>query len=233
MIIQSMWLGQNITRMERACIQSWINKGYDYHLFTYDKINNLPEGVTIRDGREIISEKTIFKYNLPSERGGGSFSGFSNFFRYKLLLNGGIWVDSDMYCIKLIPDFEYIFVRERCDYVASCILKVPPDSKFAQYCWDICCKKDVTQITWGETGPALVTEAINHLNLHEYIQDTEFYFPISCWDVYKFLENHPIPNSYTVHFWNEMWRREGQDKNAFYESGTLYEKLINSNTRIF
>jgi len=29
----------------------------------------------------------------------------------------------------------------------------------------------------------------------------------------------------TIHLWNELWRREGRDKDADFASGCLYEQL--------
>jgi len=223
MIAQSLWIGQSLTRMERACIQSWINAGYDFHLFSYDKVDNLPEQAVRRDAREILPENRIFQYKLPFHKGGGSYSGFSNFFRYKLLLSGGMWVDTDMYCLKPLPDLDYILVQEG-DYVASCLLKVPSDSEFAQRCWSVCNAKNPEQIVWGETGPKLVLEVSHKLCLP--IQPSSLYFPIMYWDIRRFLDDEPIPNAYTVHFWNEMWRRTGQDKNVTYRANSLYERLI-------
>jgi hypothetical protein len=36
--------------------------GYEYHLYTYDKVDNIPENVIIKDGNEILDKKEIFYY---------------------------------------------------------------------------------------------------------------------------------------------------------------------------
>jgi len=50
------------------------------------------------DGNQIIPEHEAFTYkNGP---GSGSYSAFSNLFRYKLLAQkGGWWIDMDMVCL--------------------------------------------------------------------------------------------------------------------------------------
>lgn len=223
MIVQSLWIGQSVSRMERACIQSWINAGYEFHLFSYEEVDNLPSDTVRRDAREILPESRIFKYNLPFSKGGGSYSGFSNFFRYKLLLRGGVWADTDMYCLKPLPELDYILVQEG-EFVASCILKLPPDSDLARFCSAVCDTKNPDKIVWGETGPQLVLEATKRLDLP--VQQPSMYFPIMHWEVHRFLEDSPVPNSYTVHFWNEMWRRKGIDKNVTHGANSIYEQLI-------
>ena len=177
------------------------------------------------NAREILPEEKLFQYNLPKEKGGGSYSGFSNFFRYKMLLDGGIWVDTDLYCLKPLPNPKYIFVQEK-TILASCLLKVPPNSDFAKTCWKTCENKDPKKIVWGETGPLLVTSAVTKHCLQEYIQEEKEFFPIMYDETELFFEDLPLPNSYTVHFWNEMWRRAKRNKNAFYRPNTLYENLM-------
>lgn len=122
-IIQGLWIGTTLTRFEHNSIKSYLVAGYEYHLYTYDHVDNIPAGVIIKDGNEILDKKEIFYYE-------GSIAPFSDLFRYKLLLErGGVWTDCDIICVRPFPDeLEYIFVAERTilkGAFASCI-KVPP-----------------------------------------------------------------------------------------------------------
>lgn len=124
-IIQGLWIGERLSRFEHNSIKSYIKQGYEYHLYTYGKVDNIPEGTTIKDGNEILDKKYIFYYE-------GSIAPFSDLFRYKLLFEkGGIWTDCDIICVKKLPinkQHEYIFVAERTilkGAFASC-LKTPP-----------------------------------------------------------------------------------------------------------
>ena len=124
-IIQGLWIGNKLSRFEYNSIKSYLVAGYEYHLYTYAKIENIPDGVIIKDGNEILDKKEIFYYE-------GSIAPFSDLFRYKLLYEkGGIWSDCDIICMKRLPEdkaHEYIFVAERTilkGAFASCI-KVPP-----------------------------------------------------------------------------------------------------------
>jgi hypothetical protein len=124
-IIQGLWIGSRLSRFEYNSIKSYLVAGYEYHLYTYDHVDNIPPDVIIKNGNDILDKKYIFHYE-------GSIAPFSDLFRYKLLYeHGGIWTDCDIICIKELPigkDWEYIFVAERTilkGAFASCI-KVPP-----------------------------------------------------------------------------------------------------------
>ena len=103
--IQTLWVGDTLSTMERLCLSSFVHHGHETHLYTYSDIDNVPEGVVVKDGNEILPESMIFEYKNYK-----SFSGFSNYFRYKLLTeNGGYWVDTDVVCMKPF-NFEEPFV---------------------------------------------------------------------------------------------------------------------------
>ena len=61
-IIQTLWVGVTLSVMERLCLSSFVKNGHEVHLYAYYDIDNVPEGVTIKDGREILPEDMIFKY---------------------------------------------------------------------------------------------------------------------------------------------------------------------------
>lgn len=125
-IIQGLWIGPRLSRFEYNSIKSYLKQGYEYHLYTYNHVENIPTGVIIKDGNEILDKKYIFHYE-------GSIAPFSDLFRYKLLFErGGIWTDCDIICVHRmpldLPEYKYIFVAERTilkGAFSSCI-KTPP-----------------------------------------------------------------------------------------------------------
>ena len=107
-IVQSLWVGDKLSRLEYYSIKSFLVLGYTFHLYVYNKVKNIPKGTIIKDANEIMPAKEIF--NLKS-----TFLPFSDIWRYKMLYKkGGYWVDMDMICIKAL-DFkeEYVFSSER------------------------------------------------------------------------------------------------------------------------
>ena len=120
-VVKSLWLGSALTNLERMCINSFIKNGHEFHLYTYNNILGVPLGAVIKDANEIIDAKEIFCYRDPQHN--GSFSAFSNWFRYKMLYElGGYWVDMDMTCLKPF-DFE----EEHLKQVKKTVLKTHPD----------------------------------------------------------------------------------------------------------
>jgi len=224
-----MWVGSKLSRMEHASISSFLKLGYKYHLYVYEDVQNVPQGADLLDGNNILPSDQMFLYSGDKSRGGGSISGFSNYFRYELLhKKGGFWVDTDVFCLRELPEEDYIFVEETDGLIASCIMKAPQGSEFANECKRLCSLKDPNYITWGETGPQLVTRVAEDLEMQSWVKASSDYFPIMWTDMERFFQKGNIPTSITVHFWNEMWRRKGLDKNATYDRQTIYERIVST-----
>ncbi len=56
-IIQSLWIGKELSKIEQLCIASFIYHGCVFHLYTYEKVANVPAGVVLMDANEIIPKK--------------------------------------------------------------------------------------------------------------------------------------------------------------------------------
>jgi mannosyltransferase OCH1-like enzyme len=228
-IIQGLWIGRELSVMEQMSISSFLANGHEYHLYAYEDALRVPEGAVIRDANEILPASLIFQY-----AGFKSYAGFSNYFRYKLLLEkGGWWADMDMICLHPF-DFrdEYVFSSEIDkgeEVVTSGIIKAPAGSELINYAWEVCRQKDPGSLRWGETGPRLMAEAVRKFSLERYRKPHQVFCPISFDEWRKVLESDVVwrfdQATRAIHLWNEMWRREGQDKNKRYAPECLYEKL--------
>src|SRR5690606_9502875 len=86
---KSFWLGNRLPLLQVLSLQSFIAHGHEYHLYVYDPIENAPEGVVLCDASKILPRQSVFTYQKGF--GKGSYSAFSNLFRYKLLLEHGGW----------------------------------------------------------------------------------------------------------------------------------------------
>jgi hypothetical protein len=227
--VQSLWIGPSLSTLERLTIASFLANGHGFHLYAYDHIAGVPAGTEVMDAGRILPRSGVFRYS-----GNGSVAGFSNFFRYRLLLErGGWWVDLDTVCLQPLHfESEYVFSSEVVNGVAvidAAAIHAPPGSPWAQYAWRVCESKDVTRLVWGETGPRLLAEAVAHCGLLDYVRPPETFCPIgyadweSASDPQAFREFGP--EVFAVHLWNEMWRRSGKDKDANYPAGCLWERL--------
>jgi hypothetical protein len=234
MIINSMWIGDRLSRLEYACIKSHLIVGHEYHLWCYQPIENVPEGVVIRDGREILPEEDIFSYKVGA--GKGSYSAFSNYFRYKLLLDvGGCWADTDVAAIQTwvaLQHRPYAIASEEAktySHPTTCVILAPRGSELSQYCWEQSQKYDKDTLQWGVIGPGLLAQAVRTLKLGRTVVAHNVFCPINWPDYEKLLfedAKYDIGHSLGVHFWNEMWRRNGVNKEIEPWPNSVYGKLL-------
>lgn len=227
--IQMLWIGSRLSTMERLSIASFLRNGCEVDLYCYETPEGTPKGTTIRDANEILPEGRIFRYT-----GNGSFAGFSNFFRYKLLLErGGWWMDSDTVAVRGF-DFTAPFVfgsqAEGGAARANCnAIFVPAASRVMEMAWEYCQRCEPAQLRWGQTGPDLIRYAIQKAGLEDFVHPPEVFCPIGYPEWRTMLEPRPeyrLPEgTYAVHLWNEMWRQGGAAKDGRYPETSLYEAL--------
>ncbi len=229
-IIQSLWIGNTLSTLEQLSITSFLRNGHEFHLYVYDEISNVPAGTILKDANEIIPKAKIIVHKET-----GSYALFADIFRYKLLLmKGHYWVDADVICLKPFDlNRDYVFAVERSENyqeqkIASCVIKVPANSAIMNYCYEQAISTiNVENLAWGTIGPDLIHQAVVKYHLQEYATSYLDFCPIHWREHFKLIDGKtPIPvNSYAIHFWNEVWRRNGLDKDAIYTSSSIYSLL--------
>ncbi|HKP02664.1 MAG TPA: glycosyltransferase [Chthoniobacterales bacterium] len=228
-MIQSLWIGKRLSTMELLSIRSFLYHGHSYELYVYEPVENLPEGAIARDANEILPASRIFQYADFK-----SYAGFSNFFRYKLLLErGGWWVDTDVVCLRPFDcPAPYVFASEMIPsgpVAASAVLKCPAGSEAMAHAWKFCESQNPATLKWGETGPRLVAELISSFSLQKYLYPPEVFCPLSYCDWEQVLQTgRPLnlgERSASIHLWNEMWRHAGREKEGDYPWDCLYVRL--------
>jgi hypothetical protein len=225
---QGLWVGRRLSFMERLSIASFLHHGHEYHLYTYGPVEGVPEGAVVLDGGSILPESMIFQY-----REHASYAGFSNYFRYKLLLErGGWWVDTDTICLKPFDfDEPYVFAsqptKDGREIPTASPIKAPAGSPAFAYAWDYCLSREPQDLVWGETGPRLVAKAIERFSLERFRHSREVFCPLDPGEWKRVVDPAALwrfeESSRAVHLWNELWRKEGWDKDRDYPRGCLYE----------
>ena len=248
-VIQGLWIGGRLSVMERLSIASFLKNGHAYHLYTYDDVDNVPDGVIWKNGDEIVPRTEVFADQ--DQELNFSYANFSDVFRYQLLLEkGGYWADLDIVCLRPF-DFrsEFVFgsqamqdeVEERKRFgpalVNGNVIKAPVGAEIMKFCYEMSVGRASVDHEWFELGPPLLTEAVKNFGLQSRIHSPCTFNPIDWWswnDVIseqltvrtrtklKFLLNRPV---YAVHLWNSMWNRAGVDKSGDFPVDCLYEKL--------
>src|SRR5690349_10410877 len=108
----SFWAGEHLSPYEMACLGSFVERGFEVNLFSYDPVANPPDGVRLHDAREIVDEDAACGFVVD---GKASLSHFSDYFRYRLFsLQDTIWIDSDLLLLKCfdVPLSSALFARE-------------------------------------------------------------------------------------------------------------------------
>ncbi|MFL0799529.1 MAG: hypothetical protein K6L80_03690 [Agarilytica sp.] len=251
-IIQTMWIGDRLSTIEALCASSFLYHGHEFHLYTYGNVDNVPAGVTIKDGNEIIPKNEIFTTGKTQ-----SFAPFADWFRWVLLYKlGGFWVDMDVVCIKpFVFDRNTIFGLQG-EQVCNAVISFPAGHELCKFMADVCDKPNTllpydspkvrrrkilrrlinnsrSNIRWGETGgPEGFSSALVHFKLFHYAKPFTYFYPIhySCWksifDSTLCNDTELFSETHAIHLWNEVARREqGFDKNSDFTEGSLIEQL--------
>lgn len=216
--------------MELLTLKSFIHHGHKFHLYVYDDVPGIPGGIEVFDANEIISHEKIYRY-----KDGGSYAGFANQFRYALLfMRGGFWVDMDTVCLRPYNfDQEYVFASQRPGDINNNVIKAPVDAPILEYCLKEIQSMDLDNLKWGVSGPRLMKRAVNKFSLQEFVAQANEFCPVDYWCVNKFIEcsaeelfsDVPPGELCSVHLWNEMWERNGLDKDAVYDKNCFYEEV--------
>ena len=59
LVVQSLWVGDRLSRMEYYSIKSFLVLGYTFHLYTYNKVKNVPKGT--KEASCIIIKSLLFQ----------------------------------------------------------------------------------------------------------------------------------------------------------------------------
>jgi hypothetical protein len=230
--VNSFWGGAPLSRLERLSLSSFVQNGARYNLYSYEDLRDLPEGVILRDAREILPIDRVFYYPAGTLNQ-GSPSGFTNLFRYTLLQRrGGWWVDTDVCCLAPFDGTaNEFYLREETQtgefLVASCIFQAPAASSVLNYCLQAFAQKDVAKVLHGETGPTLITQAIRTCGREAAVQPSAAFLPVPWWEYERLLfdEELSLEGCRAVHFWNTMLRTAGVNKDGDFPSQSVFERL--------
>jgi len=233
--VGSLWIGKSLSNVEKLSMSSFVANGHDYHLYVYDDVEGIPEGVIIDDANKVVPEKDIF-YSLTSDGKPGGLGAFSDYFRFNMMnYAGGYWVDTDIVCIKPFDfDTDYVFSSENTHRgeieATSGVMKIKKGSKALKYAVDYCNDvEDKSNIRWGDIGPLLVRKTIEKFKLEKYVRDYKVFMPINWWEAHHIINPNTefqIENqTHSIHFWNEIWRSQNWDKNLKYDDSSVFEQL--------
>lgn len=243
----TLWIGDRLGPVERACLRSVLRQGHALSLYCYGEPIGIPEGVDVRDASEILPESAVIRHSR------GSVAPFSDWFRYELLKRGlGTWIDTDMYLLQpLDVRADYLFGEERPGVINNAVLRLPRSSPVldellapfkgtmpawlaSRYRMTSQLRKwlgggvDVGAMPWGTTGPAALTAAAAKFGLSSLASPPEAFYPVP-WESFDWIVN-PMweldrmvtGSTVGIHLWNECIKGF---KNDPAPQGTFLERL--------
>ena len=211
--IQSLWIGP-LGLLERLSMASFVANGHPYHLYAYDEIVDLPQGVEWRDAAAILPRDRIFVYPFGRARGG--LGGFANLFRYKLLAErGGWWCDTDVIALRpfdftdeivIASERHWLWRRRLCNNVIRC----PAGHTLMVACHEEAAAMDPTRLAFAANGAPILRRQIARLGLHRFVKPPEVFNPVNWYqseDVAALAGARCTTDStYAVHCYRETWR---------------------------
>lgn len=236
-MVSSLWVGDELPLLARLCIQSFLDHGISFRLFTYQSYDHIPEGTILCDARSILPEEMVFIHHT------GSYAPFADWFRYTLLeQEGGFWTDLDVACLSgdLPASMPYFSLQERglaaigvlgfpkAHPVMAAMRKIAEDPA-SPMPWDsaeeAACKKMLMDTSpdkvgrrrntpWGTTGPEGFTHVLKQLGFLDHAVPSSHLYPLHytiwrhAYDGMLNLKSPELSNAWAIHLWGEMLRKE-------------------------
>jgi hypothetical protein len=209
--LASFWGGQPMPALDQACLLSFAKGGHDVSVYSFDEVERLPSGITVRDAREIAPPESMqaFIFN-----GRPNLSHFSDYFRYRLFAETRhTWIDTDMFMLRpiAIGSSPNIFAKETDNSLCGAIMRIDATNpKLAELIrrTESLMNKD---LVWGATGPRLLSQVFAGEHILSQAHAPDKFFPIHYDDFWKpFLPEYKeeceqsCAGSYTLHLWNNI-----------------------------
>lgn len=204
-IMVSMWVGERLSYLEVLCIKSFVDYGYDFHLYTYNDVEGVPDGVLVRDASDILPGDKVYLHKS------GHPAPHSDKFRYRLIAKNAnyVWVDTDAYCLKEFPQRDgYVFgwgnslyrsfifsgvlsfgehsraLRDLIDFTEDGKVKIPWKTDQG--------KVDVSQAEFTVWGPRALTYFLRKHGEDKYAFDWRVFYPIPSYGIEMILDANAL-----------------------------------------
>ncbi|GBR03259.1 hypothetical protein AOE01nite_05470 [Acetobacter oeni] len=226
------WHGGRLSAIECACAYSFIRQGVSLTLFSYDPIENAPDGVLIEDARTITPQHMTSRFILNNNP---HYGHFSDFFRYRMMLeNNMTWIDLDMMVTGKIPDQSSgdIIAKEHGKGYNGAILYIS-SKNILHYLISETTRLMDKNLRWGETGPLLLGKMVRKFRNQVTVSDVSKFYPIAHGDIYKILLpeyadwcRDRVSTAATLHLFNNILVKTGYWKDTLPPQGSYLMEIL-------
>lgn len=232
--IRGLWIGNRLTNIQKLSIQSFIDNGHDYHLYTYGSVEGVPKKALQMSAEVIVPWEHRARFMNDAN--------FSDYFRSSLTLDlGGWYCDTDIICLKPF-DFEEprVFVSEyqfgdelplkTKPLVNGCVIKIPKHDPMTVEILKRIAQLDTLDCGWIDVGPAQYRWGVDQFNYRSYIQSPDVFdnlWPASLPAFVGFTGIWQVPfEARAIHLRTSYWKRgSALDPDGIYPSETWFERL--------
>ena len=144
-----------------------------------------------------------------------NFSEQSDILRFEILYNyGGVYVDTDMECLKSINTFlenenfivcKQIPQKETGNKVCGAFLAAEKNNKLIGKLVEGIKNRNHTHAdedSGKKFGPGYIEDTVDK----KYYKDSKYVYPFMWYDEYSYENNSKkYPNAYAVHYWSASW----------------------------
>ena len=226
--LAALWIGPALGPIEQLCALSCLAQGHALTIYTTEPTQGIPDGVEVRDAREIFDSPNIVRHAKT-----GSAALHSDIFRYLLLQKTAhIWVDLDILCIKPFNfSSAHIFAYENAQDINGAVLRLPSDSpalkqlllytpgykgyppffrpgqKLRYWLKHAGRAPSIAQWPWGAIGPRGLSYHLQHNHEAAAALPPSSFYPIPLQDLARLSTPHALSRAdlpaetYAVHLW--------------------------------
>ncbi len=229
--VSTLWIGGPLGHLERLSLISFLNHGFTVNLYTYDCEIDAPPGVVLRSGDEILAQEMVFENSFQP----GTFSAFSNLFRYRMLqLRDTTWIDTDVVALgRELPATHYLYAWESPKFLNGAVLGAPQESSLLSRLYEQSIAVEASSVQWGQLGPRLITKTVRELDLVGEATRRTVIYPLNFRQIWKIFDPghtkslwRKTRGSATLHLWNEVMRNQPV-KSLAPPEGSFLSELMN------
>jgi hypothetical protein len=117
-IINTFWIGDRLGEVHAACLRSFLRHGYRVVLHCFAPPSDVPEGVALFPAESLMKRSEIIAHKLWLT---------ADIYRYRILREGmGTYVDADVFCLRPLPEDDYLIGFEGDRRANVAVLRIPP-----------------------------------------------------------------------------------------------------------
>ncbi|MBO0732803.1 MAG: hypothetical protein J2P49_00485 [Methylocapsa sp.] len=231
----TLWFGP-VSAYEISCLDSFIKRGHQVYLYTYDEIKDLPLAAKQIDASEILDRSYLSRFIYD---GKPSVTAFADYFRYLMFLKTDLcWIDADVF---LLHDFDigadgnFLLLDEE-RRICTAILRIngrSPQLKRIIAEAEALIDKD---LPWGAMQNCVAKAFRKEFAAGDKLfKRPEAFMPVHYKEYYKFLLPEyadecaqRCKGAKTVHLYNNILDRIGVYKNLLPPAGSYLNHLFTS-----